>query len=103
MGVIGINSLLMGFETDIPDFKGWYYIEQILLVIYSFELAVRLKKYAASFFCNSDWFWNYMDFVIVVGGQVDQWMLPAIMIVRHLSLARRRNQSTWDRGLFCSE
>lgn len=41
--VISLNSLLMGLETDF-DWQGWFYIEQVLLLIYVFELGVRFKK-----------------------------------------------------------
>merc|ERR1719161_3330275 len=43
MSVIGVNSLIMSFETDFPDFFLWFYVEQTLLVIFVFELCVRLK------------------------------------------------------------
>lgn len=84
MGVIGFNSILMGFETDIPDFVGWYYVEMTLLAIYSFELAVRMKRVGCNFFYNQDFFWNYMDFSIVMGGLIDQCLLPFISMVRAL-------------------
>jgi len=80
MGVIAFNCVLMGFESDI-EFVGWAYMEEILLVIFSFELAVRLKYFGCKFFCEV---WNWLDFVIVIGGVVDQWMFPAISIIQRL-------------------
>eukprot|EP00927_Polykrikos_kofoidii_P000536 TRINITY_DN10193_c0_g1_i1.p1 TRINITY_DN10193_c0_g1~~TRINITY_DN10193_c0_g1_i1.p1 ORF type:complete len:1018 (-),score=200.57 TRINITY_DN10193_c0_g1_i1:485-3538(-) len=83
MGVIGFNSLLMGLETDMPDFFLWIYIEQLLLVIFTFELAVRLRRYGCEFFCHpEDITWNLLDFSIVAGGIVDQWLMPAISLVQ---------------------
>lgn len=84
LGVIFFNSILMGFEADLPDFPLWAIIEQVLLVIYTFELFVRMKRAGWRFFANEDYFWNYMDFLIVIGGIVDQWMLPCMVIVEEL-------------------
>lgn len=85
MAVIGANSLIMGFEADMPDFAGWFYVEQLLLLIFSFELLVRLKLQGCRFFINLDGIvWNWLDFVIVTGGIVDQWMMPCISFVQTL-------------------
>jgi len=85
MGVIGFNSILMGLEADIPDFFLWYYVEQLLLVIFTFELLVRLRHSGCEFFFStSDLIWNWLDFIIVFGGIVDQWLMPMISVVDHL-------------------
>lgn len=85
MGTIAANSLIMSFESDFPDFWGWFYVEQILLVIFSFELLVRLRYSGCMFFCNpSDLAWNWLDFIIVCGGIVDQWLMPCVSIVQEL-------------------
>jgi len=86
MSVIGFNSLLMSFETDYPSFFLWVYVEQVLLIIFSFELLVRLKLWGLTFFTRSDdLVWNILDFVIVVGGVIDQWMMPAIALMQALA------------------
>jgi len=85
MSVIAANSALLGVESDIEDWGGFFYVEQLLLMIFTFELAVRLKRGRLHFFYHSsDWPWNWLDFIIVVGGIVDQWMMPAVSLVRHL-------------------
>jgi len=85
MGVIAFNCILMGAESDI-EFVGWAYVEQLLLLIYVFELSVRLKYFGCMFFCDSrNLIWNWLDFIIVFGGVVDQWMLPAISILQRLT------------------
>lgn len=95
MCIIGINSILMGFEVDYPDFAGWYYIEQVLLVIYFFEVSVRLKRWGLSFFCHpQDMAWNVMDFLIVLGGVVDQWMVPFAFLVLTLLTGKVLNSNT---------
>merc|ERR1740139_146225 len=65
--VIAFNSILMGLETDV-EWAGWFYIEQVLLSIYVFELAVRLKGSGVFFISrsNPDIVWNTLDFAIVV-------------------------------------
>eukprot|EP00928_Gymnodinium_smaydae_P023849 TRINITY_DN19515_c0_g3_i1.p1 TRINITY_DN19515_c0_g3~~TRINITY_DN19515_c0_g3_i1.p1 ORF type:complete len:688 (+),score=206.52 TRINITY_DN19515_c0_g3_i1:272-2335(+) len=79
MGVIGFNSLMMSFEADYADLVIWYYLEQILLVIFAFELAVRLRLYGLKFWCGGEGLvWNYMDFTIVIGGIVDSWLMPMV-------------------------
>lgn len=79
MSIIGINSLVMGFETDFPDFWLWIYADQLFLIIFTFELACRLKLQGCEFFHDPDTVvWNYIDFTIVVGGIVDQWAMPTI-------------------------
>lgn len=83
MSVIGINSIVMGFETDMPDLSIWYYVDSLFLVVFTFELIVRLKRYGSAFFIDADSVaWNYIDFVIVVGGIVDIWAMPFIAWVK---------------------
>lgn len=83
MSVIGFNSILMGLEADYPDFFLWFYVEQVLLIIFSFELLVRLKFAGLQFFCQNV-IWNWLDFIIVWGGIVDQWMMPSIELVKEM-------------------
>lgn len=83
MGVIAFNSVLMGFESDMPDFFAWYYIEQILLFIYTLDILLRLKRWGWVFFTHeTDINWNLLDLSIVSGGIVDQWVMPAISLVK---------------------
>lgn len=85
MGVIGFNCLLMGLEEDCKEFFLWPYLEHVLLVIFTFELLVRLKNQRLAYFCGgSDIVWNYLDFIIVIGGIIDGWMMPAIALVQTL-------------------
>jgi len=86
MGTIAANSLIMSFESDYPDFFGWFYVEQILLCIFSFELLVRLRFAGFKFFYDKhDFAWNWLDFVIVCGGIVDEWMMPLITLAQKLA------------------
>jgi len=81
--VITFNSLLMGVETDI-EWGGWFYIEQVLLSIYVFELAVRLKRFGFFFISwkNRDFAWNVLDSVIVVSSTMDTWIIPLVFVLR---------------------
>jgi len=85
MGTIAANSIIMSFESDFPDFWGWFYVEQALLIIFSFELLVRLRFQGCRFFYHpSDIAWNWLDFTIVLGGIIDEWMMPAISLIQTL-------------------
>jgi voltage-gated sodium channel len=83
----------MGLESDIPDFWGWFYIEQILLFIFMFELLVRLRRQGRSFFIDKhDWVWNSLDFIIVAGAILDAYLLPLIGFCMEL-LGRQKSSS----------
>jgi len=85
MGVIGANAVIMGLECDIPDFAGWFYVEQTLLFIFMFELLVRLKRHGWHFFTSKhDWVWNWLDFIIVSGAVLDAYLLPLLSFVMSL-------------------
>jgi len=89
IGIIVVNSILMSLELDFPfpedKIDGWYWFEQILLVIYSFELSVRLKRWGWKFFYHpEDMKMNCLDFIIVSGGVVESWMLPSVHLIETL-------------------
>jgi voltage-gated sodium channel len=82
MGIILLNSVVIGIETEIPHWAGWFFVEQIFLIVFVFELTVRLKRWHLTFFCHpTDTFWNWLDFSIVAGGVFEQWLLPLITII----------------------
>jgi hypothetical protein len=80
--VIAFNAILMGFETDIR-WGGWFYIEHLLLVIYIFELSVRMKRFGMIFLScwNQDIVWNLLDFAIVVSSAIDSWLVPLVTML----------------------
>jgi len=82
MGVIVVNATMMSLELDI-NWGGWYWAEQVMLCIYFFELSVRVKKWGPRFFCHKqDWKMNNLDFVIVAGGVIEQWCMPAVRLAQ---------------------
>jgi len=83
MGVIGLNTLTIGAELDYP-WAGWIYVEHIMLVIYTFELFARIRLHRCDFFCGDDLLWNILDFIIVVGAILDQWLIPSMKSVQEL-------------------
>lgn len=94
MGTIALNSAILGLETDYP-WDGWFWSEQVMLIIFFFEIAVRLKRWGMNFFVHpEDWAWNNLDFLIVAGGVVDQWMMPIIAMVESLVAGHEIQHST---------
>lgn len=83
-GVIFLNSISLGLENDI-QWDGWTWLEQTMLVIYFFELAMRVKTQSFHFFVHEDdWCWNNLDFAIVAAGIFEQWMLPVRFLIESL-------------------
>jgi len=83
--IIAVNAILMAVELDHPPASQWGILEQILLVIYLFELAVNMKHQGRDYFWwHENVTWNYLDLTIVVGAVVDLWMLPLIDYVATL-------------------
>lgn len=83
-GIIALNALTLGIELDV-EWYAWAWIEQTMLVIYLFELSVRMKRFGWRFFLHpEDWAWNNLDFIIVMGGVVEMWMMPLYKMVIYL-------------------
>ncbi|CAL1146922.1 unnamed protein product [Cladocopium goreaui] len=91
MSVIVVNAVVMWLELDYPG-PLWRWVEEFFLVIYVFELCARLAYHGRSYFVHENWTWNYLDFVIVFFGVLEQWMLPLYhaiyaLIMGHASTA----------------
>lgn len=78
--VITFNAVLLGLETDIES-PLWWYLEQLLLLFFVFELLVRMRLIGLSFLScsNPDIAWNMLDFVIVLSAVLDQWIRPLLL------------------------
>jgi len=77
----------MGIEADNPNWPIWPYLEELVLLIFAFEITVRIKYAGCKFFCaidRGDRFWNLLDFTIVAGGIIDLWLIPTFLIIRSL-------------------
>jgi hypothetical protein len=81
--VIGLNSVVMALELDF-DVAVWFWFEQAFLVIYTFELFVRVKAAGLRFFINADRVWNNLDFVMVCAGMFNLWFMPGWTFVQSL-------------------
>jgi len=77
--VIGANVLTMAVETDFPGWGPWNVINNSFLVFFVIELFLRLYSYRLGFFTGPDLHWNYFDFVIVVLGVADQWLVSPLV------------------------
>eukprot|EP00928_Gymnodinium_smaydae_P030939 TRINITY_DN22864_c0_g1_i1.p1 TRINITY_DN22864_c0_g1~~TRINITY_DN22864_c0_g1_i1.p1 ORF type:complete len:705 (-),score=153.18 TRINITY_DN22864_c0_g1_i1:50-2164(-) len=73
-GFIICSIVVMGLETDIQS-NYWDFIENIILLYFVFEIAVRLRCQGTRFFTSDDFAWNLLDFLIVLFGVCDQWVL----------------------------
>lgn len=64
----------------------WLYLNHVFLLIFTFELAIRMKRSGCwAFFASPDeWAWNWVDFFIVLGGVIDQWMMPVHAFVLYM-------------------
>jgi len=69
------NALIIGMETDMPDWGGWDIIENMFLIFFTLELVLRTVVVGpARFFgwqSNTDFVWNLFDLVIVSLGIFD--------------------------------
>ena len=83
MGVIVFNAIFMWLEMDYP-MPFWHFLEHALLIVYTFELVVRLGYHGCGYFVHEDWAWHYMDFGIVLLGVIDQWMIPSYQFLHGL-------------------
>ncbi|CAK9094106.1 Sodium channel protein type 5 subunit alpha (Sodium channel protein cardiac muscle subunit alpha) (Sodium channel protein type V subunit alpha) (Voltage-gated sodium channel subunit alpha Nav1.5) (hH1) [Durusdinium trenchii] len=80
--VIVLNAIVMWLELDYP-LPVWKWVEEFFLVVYVFELSVRLLYYGCGYFVHENWTWHYLDFVIVLFGVAEQWMLPLWHVIYH--------------------
>ncbi|MDB3952701.1 ion transporter [Alphaproteobacteria bacterium] len=66
LGVIICNALILGLETSKTAIQHWGYwlhlLDQVAVVIFVIELAIKLAVYRLNFFKNG---WNIFDFIIV--------------------------------------
>jgi len=81
-GVIALNAIVMSLELDI-EWSGWVIVENAFMLIYTFELIMKLKLQGCNFLVNIEsLIWNYLDIILVVGGALDLWLFPAIRLVQ---------------------
>jgi len=84
-GLIALNALVMGLETDARGSDGedasamWYVFELIFCLIFLSELLARLWFHRTSFFTKPyDRVWNILDFLIVIMSVLDAMILYPI-------------------------
>lgn len=79
-GVIIINALVTGLETDIVT-PLWDYCETAFLTFFVVELFCRMLRCGLChyFFHPEESMWNVLDFSIVASGAAEQWLVPAVV------------------------
>lgn len=83
--VIVFNAAIIGLETDY-EWCGWFWVDQVLVAIYTTELAIRFHRHRLHFFSwhNHEQIWNILDLVIIVSGLVEAWLQPILHFLAHL-------------------
>lgn len=99
--ILGVNSLTMAVELDNAGWPWWSLLNGAFLAFYTFDILCRLKFQGLAFFYDRDTLgWNYLDFIIVCEGVVDQWVLPvAHALVAVVSGQRSEHESTSAMGM----
>jgi len=72
--MIILNAIIIGFETNDPDAEHWDMFEEVLLVIFSMELAARLVFFGPITLLdpnNPDFAWNIFDMFLITIGLLD--------------------------------
>jgi len=97
MSVIVINAIVMWLELDYPSAL-WRWVEEFFLVVYVFELSVRLGYHGVEYFVHENWTWHYLDLVIVLFGVIEQWMLPLYHVI-YASIVGHASSATLSMNL----
>lgn len=77
--VIVVNTVVMAMEADYPDEEYWSTVDDCFLLFYVSEMVSRLAVERQSFFTSDAKGWNIFEFVLVVVGVLDQWILRFCM------------------------
>lgn len=79
MIVIVTNACLMGVELDHP-WEGWKWLDSVILIIFCFELFVRMKHRGSAFWTKTGQRgWNILDVLIVTSGVAEAWVGPYLL------------------------
>jgi hypothetical protein len=70
--VIMGNAVVIGMETDHYQEELCAKLEKAFLLVFCFELLMRLYAFGTSFITNDDKMWNLFDFTIVMLGVLDE-------------------------------
>jgi len=72
------NAVVIGLETDVPEYSHWGLLENIFLIVFALELIARLVAFGFENFFDmwsDDFCWNFFDAIIVMIGVVDSLIL----------------------------
>jgi len=83
--LIFINVIVMAAEADTRDFWLWPYVENFFLICFTSEICLRLFTYkccgGTGFFTDPvDRLWNWFDFIIIMIGALDLWVLQRVQL-----------------------
>jgi len=79
MSVILLNAMMIGLQINLPSWQGFQLLDNLMLSIFAFEIVVRIRNSGCRFFSDpKDMWYNCLDFVIVILGVAEQWVMPFI-------------------------
>eukprot|EP00933_Yihiella_yeosuensis_P053304 TRINITY_DN51522_c0_g1_i1.p1 TRINITY_DN51522_c0_g1~~TRINITY_DN51522_c0_g1_i1.p1 ORF type:complete len:459 (-),score=64.12 TRINITY_DN51522_c0_g1_i1:207-1583(-) len=102
-GVILGNSIVIGFETEMPGYWLWPPLEDTFLLIFCIELSARLATFGLTGFfdCyNKDVAWNLFDFAVVVMGVSDRAVSLITEVETDLAGLPKVEHSSKSKGSF---
>ncbi|CAE7733548.1 unnamed protein product [Symbiodinium necroappetens] len=86
LAVILLNAAMIGLELSFPNLGGWRLLDNLLLSVFTFELIVRIRNSGCRFFHDqNEFFYNWLDLLIVLLGVVEQWVLPVVGFSLYMS------------------
>lgn len=83
--VIVLNSILIGFETDLPDSKVFAVFNHSFNAIFLVEMLLRISQLGLSYFKAA---WNLFDCLLVFTGTLDLWIMPIFFSGQSLGAAK---------------
>jgi len=96
--VVCFNILELAGETDSPDWPPWSVLDQIFLLAFAAELALRISFRGAISWAYKDRGWAILDGTLVVIGIFELWIL-GLVLPRHSPLMQHLR--LWRLARFC--
>mmetsp|Transcript_6359 Transcript_6359/g.15713 ORF Transcript_6359/g.15713 Transcript_6359/m.15713 type:complete len:713 (-) Transcript_6359:58-2196(-) len=100
--VVALNLTAMAFAPRFKDLHTLFKVlDHVFLTWYVFELSMKIVYHQQNLFCGklSHVLWSWLDLGIVLGGIVDQWLLPVAMMLAGSKMMINTSVLSWLRLL----